>query len=92
MYHVSDGRVMQLGLGLGGPIGGVLSDLYVVPGWWCWFVSIVVNALEVWMAHRVLVSGTVLCPGDSPHHEHTALCDTSKSPSCWCAQCHQDVP
>lgn len=35
------------------------------------------------MADRVLVSGAAFYPGDDPHHEFAALCDTSE-----CLVCH----
>lgn len=34
--------------------------------------------LEIWMAHRIFVSGAAFCSGDYPHHEYAALCHTSE--------------
>lgn len=34
--------------------------------------------LEIWMAHRIFISGATFCVGDDRRHAHTALCDASK--------------
>jgi hypothetical protein len=65
-------------LGLGGPIGGILSDLYVVLTWGVGLPEQGLTVPEVWVADRVLVSGAAFCPGDRPYYEYAALCDTSE--------------